>query len=132
MNKIFLIGNLTADPVKTTSGETVMCRFSIAVNRRFSGSDGDRAVDFFRITAFRKTAENCAAYLAKGRKVAVSGSLQISEYTDKDGVRRQGIDVNADEVEFLTPKGEGGDYSAPNGGGRVDRLEPVSDDSLPF
>ena len=131
MNKIFLIGNLTADPVKSNSGETVICRFSIAVNRRFSGADAEKAVDFFRITAFRKTAENCAAYLSKGRKVAVTGSLQISEYTDKDGNRRQGVDVVADEVEFLTPKGEGGDYT-PSGGGKVDRLEPVSDDSLPF
>ena len=132
MNKVFLIGNLTADPVKSNSGETVICRFSIAVNRRFSSADGEKSVDFFRITTFRKTAENCGAYLSKGRKVAVTGSLQISEYTDKDGVRRQGVDVVADEVEFLTPKGESGDYTPSSGGGRVDKLEPVSDDSLPF
>lgn len=132
MNKIFLIGNLTADPVKTNSGETTICRFSIAVNRRFTRADAERTVDFFRITVFGKSGDNCATYLAKGRKVAVTGRLEISDYTDKDGNKRQGVDVIADEVEFLTPKGEGGDYTPPSGGGNRDKLEPVSDDSLPF
>ena len=135
MNKIFLIGNLTADPDYSVSSSGIpMCRFTVAVNRRYSGqaSAEERNVDFFRVTTFRKTAENCGSFLAKGRKVGVSGTIQINDYTDKEGNKRQSVDVTADEVEFLTPKGEGGEpaHSAPR---KVNStLEPVTDDSLPF
>ena len=133
MNKIYLIGNLTSDPVKTMAGDTDVCHFSIAVNRRFAGNEAEKNVDFFRITVFRKNAENCSKFLSKGRKVAVCGSIQLSEYTDKEGNRRQGVDVIADEVEFLSPKGEG-DAPSYQGAAKapVDKLEAVADDSLPF
>lgn len=134
MNKIFLIGNLTADPDYSVSASGVpMCRFTVAVNRRFGSqaSDDQRTADFFRVVTFRKTAENCGSYLAKGRKVGVVGSVQINDYTDKEGNRRQSVDVTADEVEFLTPKGESGD-SAPSPRRATSTLEPVTDDSLPF
>lgn len=130
MNKIFLIGNLTGDPEYQVSASGVpVCRFSIAVNRRRSNvQEGERDADFFRITTFRKTAELCGSFLAKGRKVGIVGSLQINDYTDKEGNKRQSIDVTADEVEFLTPKGESGEQPAP----KKSTLEPVSDDTLPF
>lgn len=134
MNKIFLIGNLTADPdySVTTSG-VPMCRFTVAVNRRFSGQSEDKNVDFFRIVTFRKTAENCASFLAKGRKVGITGSIQMNEYTDKDGNRRTGVDVTADEVEFLTPKAEGYAAAETPAAPKVNAtLDPVNDDSLPF
>lgn len=133
MNKIFLIGNLTGDPDYSVSSSGVpMCRFTVAVNRRYTGASEERSADFFRITTFRKTAENCSSFLAKGRKVGVTGSIQINEYTDKEGNRRQSVDVTADEVEFLTPKGEGAEpsHAAPRRSGST--LEPVTDDSLPF
>lgn len=135
MNRIFLIGNLVADPeYQVTASGVPMCRFRIAVNRRFSSnnqSEDQRDVDFFRITTFRKTAEHCGSYLAKGRKVGIVGSVQINDYTDKEGNKRQSFDITADEVEFLTPKGESGEYSsaAPK---KTSTLEPVSDDTLPF
>lgn len=134
MNKVILIGNTASDPVKTVSGETTICRFSVAVNRRFVRAGEERTADFFRVTAFGKLAEVTATYLTKGKKVGVSGSLQMSEYTDKEGIKRQSIDVVADEVEFLSPKGSdehsGDGYpSAPR---KVATLKPVSDDSLPF
>lgn len=136
MNKIFIIGNLTADPDYSVSASgTPMCRFTVAVNRRHSSSQGDeRTADFFRVTTFRKTAENCSNFLAKGRKVGVVGSIQLNDYTDKDGNRRTSVDVTADEVEFLSPRGEDQAPSAPaprkSGGGAA--LEQVNDDSLPF
>lgn len=132
MNKIFLIGNLTGDPeYQVTASGIPMCRFSIAVNRRRSSNqaEGERDVDFFRVVTFRKTAENCGSFLSKGRKVGIVGSLQINDYTDKEGNKRQSVDVTADEVEFLTPKGEGGEASSPR---KTSTLEPVSDDTLPF
>lgn len=135
MNKIFLIGNLTRDPDYSVSASGVpVCRFTVAVNRRFNSgsSDGERTADFFRVVTFRKTAENCGSFLAKGRKVGVTGSIQISDYTDKEGNRRQSVEVTADEVELLTPRGEAGDSPAPAAPKASRNLEPVSDDSLPF
>ena len=134
MNKIFLNGNLTADPDYSVSASGVpVCRFTVAVNRRYNSnqSSEERTADFFRVVTFRKTAENCGSFLAKGRKVGVTGSIQINDYTDKEGNRRQSVDVTADEVEFLTPKGESdGGSAAPRKVSST--LEPVTDDSLPF
>lgn len=135
MNKIFLIGNLTADPdYSVTSSGIPMCRFSIAVNRRFSGQNEEKNVDFFRIVTFRKTAENCASFLAKGRKVGVTGSIQINDYTDKEGNRRTGVEVLADEVEFLSPKVDGvsGMNDTPSSNRSNEPLVPINDDTLPF
>ena len=136
MNKIFIIGNLTADPDYSVSASgTPMCRFTVAVNRRFSGNQQEeRTADFFRVTTFRKTAENCSSYLSKGRKVGVVGALQINDYTDKDGNRRTSVDVTADEVEFLSPRGE---EQAPAAAPRKQTsasssFAPINDESLPF
>ena len=105
MNRIWLIGNLTRDPElsETNSGISV-CRFSIAVQRRFSSNDGERQTDFFNVTAWRGVAENVAKYCKKGNKVAVSGSVQVRQYEANDGTKRTAFDIVAEEVEFLTPK----------------------------
>lgn len=100
MNKIILIGNLTKDPeTRSTASGVTVCSFTIAVNRRY----GDKETDFFRINAWRALGDNCSRYLSKGRKVAVTGELQARQYTDKAGNVRLSLDVNADEVEFLSP-----------------------------
>jgi single-strand DNA-binding protein len=138
MNKVILIGNLTRDPELTTAGSTgiSVCRFGLAVNRRFTNKDGNREVDFFNITAWRGLGENCAKFIKKGSKVGVTGEVQIRSYDDKDGNKKTAIDIVADEVEFLDRKGDSngggsGDYSAPAGTGS-DEMRPVTDDSLPF
>ncbi len=135
MNKVYLIGNLTRDPelAETTSGIKV-CRFAIAVNRTYAGSDGNRETDFFNITVWRTQAENCGRYLKKGSKVAIVGSLQNRSYEDKEGVKRNVTDIIASEVEFLASRStqEGSsDDGAPQRRERP-KLEPVSDDDLPF
>lgn len=139
MNKVFLIGNLTRDPElsETNSGVSV-CRFAIAVNRRFASGDGERQTDFFNVTAWRNLAETVARYTKKGNKVAVVGSIQIRNYEDNNGQRRTFVDVIADDVEFLTPKGsanssDGDDYSAPAAPRKKPALEAFDDDSdIPF
>lgn len=139
MNKVFLIGNLTRDPElsETNSGVSV-CRFAIAVNRRFSSGDGERQTDFFNVTAWRNLAETVARYTKKGNKVAVVGSIQIRNYEDNNGQRRTFVDVIADDVEFLTPKGssnsaDGDDYAAPAAPRKKPALEAFDDDSdIPF
>lgn len=118
MNKVYLIGNLTRDPeMRSTSTGIPVCNFSIAVNRRFKNAQtGQQETDFFNIVAWRQLAELCSRYLAKGRKVAVFGSIQTRSYEAQDGTKRTAFDIVADEVEFLSaPQSAGasnGDYHA--------------------
>lgn len=115
MNKVFLIGNLVRDPEsRTTSSGVSVCTFTIAVNRRRASNAeaGQPEADFFRINAWRQLGENCAKYLAKGRKVSVVGTISASAYMGNDGQPRASLDVNADDVEFLTPRGEAGEAPA--------------------
>lgn len=142
MNKCFIIGNLTRDPeLRSTPNGIAVCNFTVAVNRRRAAgaeaSQGPEA-DFFRVTAWRQLGENCNRYLAKGRKVAVVGSVQVSTYTAQDGATRASLDVMADDVEFLSPRGDesgnpsasyqASNQSADTKGGFV----KVEDEELPF
>lgn len=142
MNKIVLIGNLVRDPeLRSTQSGVSVCTFTIAVDRRFSAQGGEKQTDFFRINAWRGLGETCSRYLAKGRKVAVVGELQARTYEDKSGATRLSLDVSADEVEFLTPKGQQGDAPAPNAPSFRPSQGPdlagftevdVNEDELPF
>ena len=103
MNKIQIIGRLTADPELRSTGSGVqVCSFTVAVNRRFNREE----TDFFPVTVWREAAVNCNKFLAKGSQVGVCGSLQIRRYDDKDGIKRTAIDLQADEVEFLSARNE--------------------------
>lgn len=148
MNKVFLIGNLTRDPeLRTTPNGYTVCQFTIAVNRRRSSNAeaGQPEADFFRVSAWRQLGEICSKYLAKGRKVSVVGTVSASAYVGNDGQARASLEVTADDVEFLTPRGEAGEApaysavpsapranpamgSAPQGGGYVQ----VDEEELPF
>ena len=133
MNKVILIGNLTRDPeLSQTSGGIPYCRMSIAVNRAYVNSDGERQADFFNITTWRGLAENCHKYLKKGSKVGVSGYLQTRSY-EQDGVKKYATDVVAEDVEFLSPKSSDNPYeeSAPSKKSIKD-APPLEDDDLPF
>lgn len=136
MNKVFLIGNLTRDPeLRNTSNGTAVCTFTLAVTRRFKNANGGNDTDFLNIVVWRAQADNCAKYLKKGSKAAISGSIQTRSY-EVDGVKRYATDIVADEVQFLsTRSSEGGDYeldSAPAvKAAPVSTLEPVEED-LPF
>lgn len=135
MNRVYLIGNLTRDPelAVTNSGVSV-CRFSIAVSRRFSNAEGEREADFFNIVVWRAQGENCHKYLKKGSKCAVTGSLQNRSYDAQDGTKRTITEIVADEVEFLTSKSNAGDAGERVIENKKDvaELEPIDDDNLPF
>jgi len=104
MNKVFLIGNLTKNPeLSKTTGDISYCRMSIAVNRPYTNADGERQTDYFNIIAWRGLAENCAKYLSKGKKIAVSGRIEIRTY-EQDGVKKYATDIVAEDVEFLSPR----------------------------
>ena len=126
MNKALLVGNLTRDPeLSTIPNGTAVCKFSIAVNRRFADAEGNRATDFFNIVAWRALGENCGKFLKKGSKVGVVGQIQTRSYEAQDGSKRNVTEIVADEVEFLTPKGG----TTTND---TEEMQPISDDSLPF
>lgn len=130
MNKLIITGNLVRDPeTRQTPNGLTICSFTIAVNRR--GKDND--ADYFRVTAWRQLAENCQRFLAKGRKVAVTGAVSLNTYTKKDGTGGASLEVNADEVEFLTPRSDADDsgltYTPDKESGMV---VVENDDSLPF
>lgn len=108
MNKITLIGRLTADPeLRSTQNGTAVCTFALAVDRRFAREDGEREADFIPVVAWRGLAETCGKYLSKGKKAAVSGSLQTRKYEDRQGNKRTAFEVIAEEVEFLSWKSPG-------------------------
>ena len=136
MNKVFLIGNLTRDPeMSETPSGIPYCRLGLAVNRPYSGSDGERATDFFNITVWRAQAENCGRYLKKGSKVSVVGSLQNRSYEDKDGNKRQVTDIIANEVEFLSVRNQNdasGDAEPVSRPSSKPTLQQVDDEELPF
>ena len=144
MNKAILIGNLARDPeTMTTSSGITKCNFTVAVQRRFANQQGVREADFLTIVCWRQTAELCARYLSKGRRVAVEGSIQTRSYDAQDGTKRYVTEIVADNVEFLGSRDEGqrsGGFDAPaapaprmqqapagNGG-----FTEVDDDELPF
>ena len=124
MNQVVLIGNLTRDPelrYSTGGNQTAICRFTIAVNERRRNpqtQEWEDNANFIPIVVFGKQAENCDKFLAKGRKVAISGRIQTGSY-EKDGQKRYTTDVVANNVEFLTPRNEGG-----QGFGQMDQSMP--------
>ena len=119
MNKVILMGNLTRDPeTRYTSGENQLAvvRFGIAVNRRFQSrnaqQNGTNDVDFINCVAFGKTGETIAKFFTKGRRILVSGRLQVSSYEDSNGQKRTSTDVIVEDFEFCERRseGEGGNY----------------------
>ena len=107
LNKILLIGNLGKDPdLQVTSDGTPFTRFSLAVNRAYKTPTGEKKeeTEWFNIVAWRQLAELCERYLHKGSKVYIEGSLRQRKYTDKQGIERTSVEVNATGVEFLDSK----------------------------
>ncbi len=135
LNRVILIGNLTADPeMRYTPSGTARTRFSIAVNRQYKDATGQLKEDvtFVPIVVWGNQAENCANYLSKGRSVAVEGRLRIDSFENAEGERRKVVEVVASTVQFL-----GGPGRAPEQAGSVsspssESKEEVSDEEVPF
>lgn len=145
LNRIVLIGRLTRDPeLRFTQSGKAVCQFTLAVDRPFTGQDGNRGADFINIVVWNKSGENCAQYLAKGRMAAVDGRLQIRSYDGNDGQRHYVSEVIADNVRFLSPKdggnqqsgsygaGSGAEYQQQSFGSYADPADTVNSDDLPF
>ena len=145
-NKVILMGNLTADPeVRTTPSGQSVTSFSLAVNRTFRSSDGNRREEtsFINCTAWGNTGETIAKYVGKGRQLLVSGRLQQRSWEDKEtGKRRSAIDVIVEEFSFVND-GRGSGASAGGGSQKassqppadtaeVDADEPIDLSDIPF
>lgn len=119
-SRVVLVGNLGRDPEMRylPSGDPVV-NFSIAVNRRRRGSDGNYMdeTDWYRINCFRRNAEIADQYLKKGTQVLVEGQLAIRQFTGNDGVERTNVEVNCDNFIMLgTREGAGGGEFSQAGG----------------
>ena len=129
MNKVILIGNLTKDPeITTTNNGVSVCRFTLAISRRFANAEGERETDFINIVVWRTLADNCHKFLKKGSKTAVVGNLQSRSYDANDGTKRYITEVVAEEVEFISTKSDATQKTDDD----VTKLEPITDDNLPF
>ena len=142
MNRVILIGNIASDPEsRTTQSGIAQCSFRIAVQRRYKGANGERETDFLPVVCWRQTAEFAQRYLAKGRKVAVEGSIQTRSYDAQDGSKRYVTEIIADSVEAVGGREEGA-QGAQNAQSTQQAQEPaqnhqtgfteVNDDELPF
>lgn len=107
-NKVILGGRLTADPeLKTTPSGVSVTSFTVAVNRRFGGKEGEQPqADFFNVTAWRQTAEFITKFFRKASSICIVGSLQTRSWTDQQGQKRFATEIVADEVYFVDAKGE--------------------------
>jgi single-strand DNA-binding protein len=122
INRVVLTGNLTRDPeLRHTPSGTSVCSLRVACNTRRKDGSGEWVdkPNYFDVTVWGAQGENCATYLSKGRPVAVDGRLEWREFTDKDGNKRQAVEIVADSVQFLGSR-EGGE-------GNGSRFAPQSD-----
>ncbi|MDX2031991.1 MAG: single-stranded DNA-binding protein [Blastocatellia bacterium] len=120
-NKIIIVGYLGRDPeIRYTPQGTAVCNFSIATTEKRKDKTGEMqdTTTWFRVAVWGRQAEVANQYLSKGRQVYVEGRLRMDEYTDRDGNKRAALEVNASDIQFLSPKGEDG------GGGFSSQSEP--------
>lgn len=115
MNKVILIGRLTADPeLRHTQSGTAVCRYRLAVDRPFK-KEGQQNVDFLNCLTWNKNAEFASRYLRKGTKIAVEGHIKTDSF-EKDGVKRYTFEIEVELQEFCESKAAadpGSGYSAP-------------------
>ena len=130
INRVIITGNLTKDPDLSSLGSgTSVCSLRIACNGRRKNPDTgvwEDQPNYFDVTVWGAQGENCKKFLSKGRPVAIDGRLRWREWTDKDGNKRQGVDIIAESVQFL-----GGREDAGNGNGFSSSV-PASDSDVPI
>ena len=105
INRVILVGRLTKDPeYRQTPNGVSVATFTLAVNRSFTNSQGEREADFINVVVFRKQAENVSKYLFKGSLAGVDGRIQSRNYENNEGRRVFVTEVVADNAQFLEPK----------------------------
>lgn len=134
MNKVILLGNLTRDvEVKFTAGDNPLAigRFTIAVTRPYQ-KNKTKESDFINCVSFGKTAENIGKYFTKGSKIAVSGRLQISSYTDSNGQKRYSTDVVVEDFDFCGSANTSSSTSTSPAPANKADISDMGSEDLPF
>ena len=128
LNVVNIVGNLTKDPEQKPAGQTgeMVTAFTVAVD-----GYGKDKTDFFRVSVWGKRGENCKKYLSKGKMVGVTGEVHVSAYTGQDGKPRASLEVTAQNVAFLSPKGDNGTQDT-GASAQGDGFVRVDEEELPF
>lgn len=134
-NKVLLMGNLTRDPqLSYTPSQTAVVDFGLAVNRRWTGRDGESKEEtcFVDCRAFGRQAENINKYLTKGRGVFVEGRLTFNTWTAQDGTKRSKHRVTVENFQFLGAPAEAGRAAPDSGEGGLKQAPDTGGDDIPF
>lgn len=144
LNIAVIMGRLTANPeLKTTNSGISVCSFSVAVDRNYSKAGTEKQTDFINCVAWRQTAEFISKYFSKGSMIAINGSIQQRQYTDRDGNKRYAFEIVVDNANFCGSKAEsgnnsnyGGSQESPASFSNIDTGDfeeiSMSDDDVPF
>lgn len=121
-NKVLLMGRLTRDPeLRISSGGLSICKFSIAVGRKFKGQDGEMKEEtaFIDVDAFGKQADVISKYFTKGKPIFVEGRLKLDQW-ESEGQKRSKLGVVLEGFQFISSREDGADTFA------ADNYEAVS------
>lgn len=140
INTVALMGRLTYEPeLKSTPSGVSVIRFQVACDRNYQKDSPNKQADFIDCVAWRQTAEFISRYFRKGSMIAVEGSIQTSNYTDKDGNQRKQTEVIANNVSFCGSKAENASQGTQTAQNKpnidvntADFEEIPDDDDLPF
>lgn len=144
INKVILIGNLGADPeMRFTQNGAPVATFTVATTEKWKGQDGQmqEQTEWHRVVAWKRLAEICGEYLAKGSRVYIEGKLQTRKWKDQNGADRYTTEIVAREMKMLSPRttggGGGGDYGAStstsgSGYGESFQEPPPMGEDVPF
>lgn len=138
INKVILIGNLGADPeIRYTQSGTAVVNFRLATSETWKGQDGQKQeqTEWHQVVAWKRLAEICAEYLAKGSMVYIEGKLQTRKWQDQNGNDRYTTEIVAREMKMLSPRGQAKESMGQGGGGYNDfppEPPPGTGDDVPF
>lgn len=143
LNKSIIGGRLTADPeLKQTASGISACTFTVAVNRKYKGQNGEQEADFINCQAWRQTAEFICKYFKKGSSICVAGAIQTRSWEDNNGQKRYATEIVVDEAHFVDGKGDAEKTESAAGGNYMPeayktqqsaKFEEIPDgDGLPF
>lgn len=138
INNVTLTGSITKDLEKKETGKgTSVVNFSLAVDRRFKNSSGNREADFIGIQAWGLTADLLCKYCGKGSLIGIEGRIQTRNYENNQGQRVYVTEVVAENVTFLDSKkndnqGQQGGYQQSNGYQNNNYQQQPFDSAMPF
>lgn len=131
LNTCAFMGRFVRDPeLRTTSGGKSVTSFTIACDRDFRGSDGERVADFIDCVSWNATAEFISRNFAKGKMAVVTGSLQFRDWTDKNGNKRKSAEIQVSNIYFADSKKD--EYTVPQQSNEFQEIEDEEPGNLPF